>query len=513
MMVRSRTSSPNPRESEETAKKLEGFGGYLATWAGKFLTRSMNPGIQFRLVVFVTALALVFASVLWTAHSSWQRFAELREQLTSVQSESFRIAEHFERSILKLNNLLLRYQIHPQLAAWNEFLQRSDALNKWIDQQKPQCQSLAEKQLLLRLDEAYDSYLDAARSLHRDMAVALEETPGGELHPTDALREYSSVKQETDNLLRLGMDLAAAHRATLNSFLSESNQSLARLRAVLLVSLCLLLVFGGGLAAIIYRDLIAPLRVKLVESRALLERQEKLASLGMLAAGVAHEIRNPLTAIKARLFTQQKMLKPNTPEHADASVIGQEINRLERIVKDFLLFARPSDPDFCPVPAVQPLRQIEALLGKSLGEAGIRLSVENVAGDLWVRMDPQQIQQVLINLVQNAADAIGRDGSILLGARPDQRSLDGRVQQVVVLEVTDTGKGMAPEVEKRLFDPFFTTKDAGTGLGLPIAARIVEKHDGVIQYQTRVGHGTTFGIVLPRAEAPETSPADSTDRG
>jgi signal transduction histidine kinase len=105
----------------------------------------------------------------------------------------------------------------------------------------------------------------------------------------------------------------------------------------------------------------------------------------------------------------------------------------------------------------------------------------------------------LINLIQNAADSIGQNGTVTLRVRLDTKRLTDRLTDVVILEVADTGKGIPPEVQKRLFDPFFTTKDTGTGLGLPIAARIVEKHGGALQYQTQPNHGTTFGIVLPRA--------------
>src|SRR5262249_12312829 len=107
------------------------------------------------------------------------------------------------------------------------------------------------------------------------------------------------------------------------------------------------------------------------------------------------------------------------------------------------------------------------------------------------------LKQVLINLVRNARDAIEGAGIVTLSARSAQATLSGRETAVVVLEVSDTGKGILPEVEKRLFDPFFSTKESGTGLGLPIAARIVEKHGGIIQYQPRPGGGTTFGVVLP----------------
>ena len=162
------------------------------------------------------------------------------------------------------------------------------------------------------------------------------------------------------------------------------------------------------------------------------------------------------------------------------------------------MFARPSDPHLVTLHADTTLREVQTLLAPQLAAAGIQLLHEN-SSPARVRIDPQQIKQVLINLVQNAAESIGQNGTITLRARMSSVRLGDGAAENVVLEVADTGKGISPEVEKRLFDPFFTTKDSGTGLGLSIAARIVEKHGGALQYQTQVDRGTTFGIVLPQA--------------
>jgi signal transduction histidine kinase len=137
-------------------------------------------------------------------------------------------------------------------------------------------------------------------------------------------------------------------------------------------------------------------------------------------------------------------------------------------------------------------------MARQLEKTNIQLALEYTKS-AKVRADSHQLKQVIINLVQNAADAIGQQGCVTLRSRCERRRLSDRETNVVILEVSDTGKGIPPEVEKRLFDPFFSTKESGTGLGLSIAARIVQKHGGVLQYQTQVNHGTTFGIVLPQA--------------
>ena len=234
-----------------------------------------------------------------------------------------------------------------------------------------------------------------------------------------------------------------------------------------------------------------------VQADRLLERQEKLATLGTLTAGIAHEIRNPLTSLKARLYTLEKHLQTIPAARKDTDIISAEISRLERIVQDALSFARPADPKLEPLTADTLLREVQGLMSISLESRAVQVVVESDSG-LHIRADSGHLKQVLINLIHNGADAIVGAGTVTLRARAARASLGGRETDAVVLEVSDTGKGIPPEVEKRLFDPFFSTKETGTGLGLPIAARIVEKHGGVLQYQTELGHGTTFGVVLPR---------------
>jgi signal transduction histidine kinase len=450
---------------------------------------SISAGIKVRLATFILAIAVMVALIAWTAQSSWRRGGELREKLTAVQIQSFQIADHIQESILELNNNVLRYGLSRDSNDWTHFLKASRELDNWIDEWRPNEKTDLELLIHDRINTNYDFYMAAAHVI-----AAKVQTNSESLN----LNEFTDFENQSQKILKLGFELADAHRQSLDSFLTESNKALGYLRVVLEISLGLLLLAGGGLAFVVYRELIAPLRVRLVANEALMERKEKLASLGMLAAGVAHEIRNPLTAIKAWLFIQQKNLQPGTQEHADSVIIAQEVSHLERIVKDVLLFARPSEPELATLPASEPLLQVQRLLAPQFEKADIQLVCEN-SSEAQIRVDPSQIQQALINLVQNAAESIGKDGTVLLRTRTGSKRLGERMTEVVILEVSDTGKGIAPAVEKRLFDPFFTTKEAGTGLGLSIAARIVEKHGGMLQYQTQVNKGTTFGIVLPRA--------------
>ena len=162
-----------------------------------------------------------------------------------------------------------------------------------------------------QIDTAYDDYLAAAKEL----LIRLKS-----LGPQSAtMHDYADVRKQSERLFDLGLSLERAHYYSRELLVAHANKTITELRVLVLASLSCIFAFGVALAWVVYRDMIAPLRVKLVESQALMERQEKLASLGMLAAGVAHEIRNPLTAIKAALFIQQKKFRAGTQEFDDAA--------------------------------------------------------------------------------------------------------------------------------------------------------------------------------------------------
>lgn len=451
----------------------------------------MNLGLKPRIGILAAALAVLLGFLGWAAQLTWRHIASLGERLSREQMESFQTADQFRANLQRLDALLHRYERHHEAGDREQFLEDWKRVDQWIDLQRPTLTSLREGRLLDQINTGYDDYFNAATNL---LAKA-------EVKPEVSAQLLGRVEQESTRLNGLGYELVQAHRDSLRQFVTGSQRTLEWLRWFFLAGFIALLALGGWAARLVYSALIAPLQVRLLASQATIERQEKLASLGLLAAGVAHEIRNPLTAIKARLFTQARHLKPGSPERVDGEMISQEILRLERIVKDFLTFARPSEPDLVVVPAEQVLREACDLLAPSLGQRGVQLRLLPGDAALSVRVDPEQLKQVLINLIQNAAEASGAGGSVTLQARAGTRQSAQGSAAAVILDVTDTGKGIPPEVQKRLFDPFFSTKETGTGLGLAIAARIVEKHGGALQYQTRVNHGTVFGIVLPPAPA------------
>lgn len=244
-----------------------------------------------------------------------------------------------------------------------------------------------------------------------------------------------------------------------------------------------------------------------------MRERDRLAALGEMAAGLAHEIRNPLGAIKgAAQFLDPKQLPGEEGEFVE--VIVEEVNRLNGVVSAFLDYSRPLKQNFGPTDLHEVVtRTLKLIVNDIPKNVTIR---EELAESLpRVDADAEQLKQVLINLVQNAVQAIGeRAGEIVLRTVRPERFGDFRAQEFVELQISDNGPGIPADQQLNIFVPFFTTKQKGTGLGLAICQRIVKNHGGTISVQSKVGEGSTFTIRLPalpeEQAAPETPPLDGT---
>ncbi len=240
-----------------------------------------------------------------------------------------------------------------------------------------------------------------------------------------------------------------------------------------------------------------------------LMQTDRLASLGQLAASVAHEINNPISGVLNLSMLMQRILKDDgIPPHRIADFrrylgsVATETARVGRIVSDLLAFSRRSKPQTTDADLNNIIRTTISLVAHKLQLSNVKLELDLDDRLPKVHCDASQIQQVVINLVMNASEAIKNGGTVTVRSRA---SADGRS---ILMDVCDTGSGMTPELVRKIFDPFFTTKEEGKGVGLGLAVvyGIVEAHGGDIEVETAVGHGSTFHVTLPVQTAETESP-------
>lgn len=242
-------------------------------------------------------------------------------------------------------------------------------------------------------------------------------------------------------------------------------------------------------------------RSRLERSRDRLLVAEKLASVGKLAACVAHEIRNPLTAMKMWLFSLHEMAHGNQEMVRRLGIVSEEISRLEDIVRDFLEFSRPQALQRSPQDVGAVVEETLKLLEPRLQGSKVRvLRAPRPASGCpalpQVMIDASQLKQVLLNLLGNAVDAMPCGGEIHISCA---KEINVDARPMVVVRIRDTGLGVPPDVQPRIFEPFFSTKDTGTGLGLSIAAQVMDRHGGALVLESSTEKGTTFAVWLPIA--------------
>lgn len=220
-----------------------------------------------------------------------------------------------------------------------------------------------------------------------------------------------------------------------------------------------------------------------------MKRSERLYAIGQLSAGLAHEVRNPLASIGGAAAILRKNAGSEERREEFLEIIEKECVRLNRLLTNFLGFARPSPPQYQLAEIGPILESVASLASHAVRRQSIRLLINPASDVPAIPCDPEQVKQVLLNLTINAVQAMPDGGEIVLSTRVDGAR--------VVIEVKDQGPGVSAEDLDKIFDPFFTTKDTGTGLGLSVAHQIVSQHGGILSAKNNSDRGATFSLFLP----------------
>ncbi len=220
-----------------------------------------------------------------------------------------------------------------------------------------------------------------------------------------------------------------------------------------------------------------------------LQVSERLAALGRVTAGVAHEVKNPLNSMRVWLEVLKANLPPDAETQQASKMLDSEIDRLDRVVKTFLEFSRPVELEREEVSLPELLESVLAAAQPSITRAGVQLSKEIPTSFPPMELDRRLIEQAVLNLVLNASQSMTAGGRLTVALR--------RLSDTAEISIADTGPGIAPENRAKIFQLFFTTRKGGTGIGLANAFRFVQLHNGSIEFDTEVGRGTTFRIELP----------------
>ena len=438
---------------------------------------SLRRKLFIALLVLVTLLPLVV-------------YVYLRERGKAIAAQ--RLAEQVERSVARA--LRMKEQLEPLLA------QHETA--------SPQLREAMER---LVASEETIAYIQIADGLAR----VLSSTYGAPVRnrvpltvlplasPEVARRELTSRREAPEFVVGLRGPRGARFHMVVGLARRSLEDELADLQRPLLLSslqiavICMAMLAGFS-AYIVY----VSERARALQAQ--LQEESRLAYVGTLAAGIAHEVRNPLSSVKMNVqMMESRLSRLSDPEEADyfrgkVERIKGEVERLESSVDDFLAFARPSPLRLETVELSAVVDNTLELLQPQCQSQGVQL-VRRLARDLPpVRLDPRQFVQAIENLVLNAVQATGRGGVVTVAT--------GREDDAVVLSVSDNGPGIPEDLREKIFNVFFTTRQGGTGLGLNIVSRIVEDHHFRLDLHSEVGKGTTFRILVPQ-------PGGSEDHG
>lgn len=255
-----------------------------------------------------------------------------------------------------------------------------------------------------------------------------------------------------------------------------------------------------GLLAASFNKMASELKTRedaLKSAQVALIQSEKMAAFGQLGAGIAHEVKNPLAGILGYAQLALRKVEKDSPLAKQLEIIEKETKRCKNIIENLMKFARQEKAEFAPIEVNQVIEDAVAIVDHQLTINRVKIEKELTAGLPKIHGNGNQLQQVLMNLMINAQQAMAEGGKVRVSTR--------QVEGLIELRIADTGPGIPPEIQQKIFEPFFTTKPVGkgTGLGLSVSYGIIKDHGGQIRLESEVGKGTTFILTFPAQSAKE----------
>jgi len=483
--------------------------------------------ISLRTRLFLILAILVFITLAGGSVMMWHTYQtdSLLKGIIDMDLAALQAAGGLEDALVNQKGFVSYYFLDGNPDWLKKLGQYRQAFKERLKDVRKLALSATDKETVEAIASEYTKYIE-----EKDRVIAFYKAGKREA----GARLHNEVRSHFFRILELCEAHKDAHNRRINLTRIRTRTQAKRLRLIAATAIWTAILLGALLAFVLVTQILNPLRrlasdgggarstvesgdeVKAVSHRvhSLMEdvdhtktqlersqehllQSEKLALVGKLAAGVAHSIRNPLTSVKMRLFSMERTVDLSETEKEDLNVISEEIRHIDNIVQNFLEFSRPPKLKMEKVSPSDVVDMVMQLLGHRLESYNADVKLNRQGRLPEIVADPEQLKEVLVNLLVNACEAVGTGARIVIS---EQEGMIEPLGRVVEIRVSDNGPGIHEAIQDKLFEPFFSTKEEGSGLGLSIAARIIEEHAGLLNVTSQEGKGATFVITLPCKE-------------
>jgi len=487
------------------------------------MTMKMWKKISLRFRIYSVLALLVAITLLGGLVMVWYtyRMEGLLTDLIDENLAAYQRAEALETALANQKGYV-SYFFQDANPEWLKELSRHRAFfQSRLEEARAFAHSEPQREIMDRIESGYLQYITVKDQVIRHYQAG-ERDLGMKLHK-DVRGHFFKVMEYCE-------EYKSIHTQQIQIIKANSYGQAEKLRIVAGTAVLLALLLGLMLAFVLGNDILDPLRrlameanpgsrpdgrdevkalsrsirvliedidqtqSELEKSREHLLQAEKMVVVGKLAAGMAHSIRNPLTSVKMRLFSLNRTLDLSAHQKDDFQVISEEILHIDSIVQSFLEFSRPPKLRVQDMSPSEVVDHVLRLLAHRLESYDVTIRLERNGSLPEVKVDPERLKEVLVNIIENACEAMRGGGTMIIR---EEQGFDPGLGAVVLIRLSDSGPGIPETIRGKVFEPFFTTKEEGSGLGLSIAVRIMEEHGGRLDLKSAEEAGSTFSVILP----------------